>query len=72
MNDLIEPIRARLRRENRVVAEIRYGEYGRRNFAAILAQARSIVFLCESETQGMASSRGSRAAFRSSPGTAGE
>jgi hypothetical protein len=52
--ELIAPIRARLRREGRSVAEIRYGRYREEEFRSLLAKARSMLFLCESETQGIA------------------
>lgn len=52
--DLIEPIRARLRREGRSVATVRYGEYREEEFHALLGRTRSMIFLCESETQGIA------------------
>lgn len=51
---LIEPIRAALRKRGLSVREIRYGYYRERDFHAVLGQCRSMIFLCEHETQGIA------------------
>ena len=51
---LIEPIRGRLRQAGRSFREIRYGAYRETEFAAALAECRTMIFLCEHETQGIA------------------
>ena len=51
---LIEPIRESLRQAGRSVREIRYGAYREAEFAATLAECRTMIFLCEHETQGIA------------------
>jgi hypothetical protein len=51
---LVAPIRERLKQEGRSVAEFRYGFYKREEFLDALARCRSMVFLCEHETQGLA------------------
>src|SRR6185369_6904526 len=51
---LIEPIRASLRKDRRSFVEIRYGSYREEDFRAALAQCRTMIFLCEHETQGIA------------------
>ena len=51
---LIEPIRARLRSKGHSFAEIRYGHYEEAQFLAQLARCRTMIFLCEHETQGIA------------------
>ena len=51
---LLEPIRRLLRKHGRSFAEVRYGYYQEEDFHAALARCRSMVFLCEHETQGIA------------------
>ena len=51
---LIAPIRESLRQAGRSVREIRYGAYRETEFAAALAECRTMIFLCEHETQGIA------------------
>ncbi len=53
-SSLIEPIRALLRSKNRSFAEMRYGYYREQDFLAELSRCRTMVFLCEHETQGIA------------------
>jgi glycosyltransferase involved in cell wall biosynthesis len=54
VSSLISPIRATLRRQGRSFLEIRYGHYLEEEFRSALAKCRSMVFLCEHETQGIA------------------
>ena len=51
---LIGPIVSHLRREGRSFETIRYGHYEEEEYRAALARCRSMVFLCEHETQGIA------------------
>jgi glycosyltransferase involved in cell wall biosynthesis len=51
---LIEPIRQTLREAGRSVREICYGSYREEEFRTALAQCRTMIFLCEHETQGIA------------------
>jgi hypothetical protein len=51
---LLDPVRALLRRAGRSSAEIRYGHYREEEFEALLARSRSMIFVCEHETQGIA------------------
>jgi hypothetical protein len=51
---LIAPIRDLLRRLGRSFTEMRYGHYREEDFRAALAQSRTMIFLCEHETQGIA------------------
>src|SRR5262249_10387879 len=51
---LIDPIRAGLPARGRSIREIRYGFYREHEFHAALAQCRTMIFLCEHETQGIA------------------
>jgi glycosyltransferase involved in cell wall biosynthesis len=51
---LIEPIRAMLRAHGHSYQEIRYGFYREEVFHAALTRCRSMIFLCEHETQGIA------------------
>src|SRR5262249_39761755 len=51
---LIDPIRTFLRERGRSVCEIRYGCYREEEFRAALARCRTMIFLCEHETQGIA------------------
>jgi hypothetical protein len=52
--ELITPIRAALRAAGRSVEEIRYGYYEEDDFRAALSRSRSMIFLCEHESQGIA------------------
>ena len=51
---LIEPIRRKLRDSGRTFREIRYGFYREEQFHSALAECRTMIFLCEHETQGIA------------------
>ncbi len=51
---LIKPIQARLEEEGRSVLTIRYGHYREEHFQAALQRCKSMIFLCEHETQGIA------------------
>ncbi len=51
---LINPILDHLRARGLRVATLRYGYYKEEAFAAILRDCRSMIFLCEHETQGIA------------------
>ena len=51
---LIEPIRHALRAAGRSFQELRYGLYREEAFHAALAKCRTMIFLCEHETQGIA------------------
>jgi glycosyltransferase involved in cell wall biosynthesis len=51
---LIAPIRNTLRKRGHSVLEIRYGSYCESDFHAALARCRTMIFLCEHETQGIA------------------
>lgn len=51
---LLEPIRATLRRFGITFLEIRYGHYREDDFREALSKCRSMIFLCEHETQGIA------------------
>jgi hypothetical protein len=53
-SSLIEPIRGKLRQAGRSFREIRYGAYREVELEAALAECRTVVFLCEHETQGIA------------------
>ncbi len=52
--ELLEPIRKELRHRRLRVAEIRYGSYREEEFMEVLKRAKSMVFVCEHETQGLA------------------
>ncbi|MDE5445647.1 glycosyltransferase family 1 protein [Bradyrhizobium sp. CSA207] len=52
--ELIGPIRRHLEAEGRTVEVIRYGHYKEDDYKAALARCRSMVFLCEHESQGIA------------------
>jgi hypothetical protein len=52
--ELIEPIRAQLRQQGRSFTEIRYGHYREEDFRAALSRCRSMIFLCQNESQGIA------------------
>lgn len=51
---LIEPIRRKLRDAGRTFREIRYGFYEEEEFQSALGECRTMIFLCEHETQGIA------------------
>lgn len=51
---LIEPIRQMLHAAGRSFREIRYGFYREEQFRSVLAQCRTMIFLCEHESQGIA------------------
>jgi len=51
---LLEPIRNLLRKKGRSFAEIRYGFYEEDDFLNLLGQSKTMIFLCEHETQGIA------------------
>lgn len=51
---LIEPIRSQLKDLGLTFAEIRYGDYEEDAFRRLLQQCKSMVFLCEHESQGLA------------------
>jgi glycosyltransferase involved in cell wall biosynthesis len=51
---LIEPIRRKLRQAGRSFREIRYGFYREDEYRLALAACRTMIFLCEHETQGIA------------------
>lgn len=52
--ELINPIGEHLRARGLRVATIRYGFYKEEDFAALLKKSRTMIFLCEHETQGIA------------------
>ncbi len=54
VGDLIEPIRAYLKKAGCSVTEIRYGSYQEEDYQAALARCRSMIFLCQNESQGIA------------------
>src|SRR5207249_3719550 len=51
---LIDPIRRTLRNGGRSFREIRYGFYEEKDFHQALLEARTMIFLCEHEGQGIA------------------
>jgi hypothetical protein len=51
---LLEPIRTVLRARHQSFCEIRYGFYREQEFRAALARCRTMIFLCEHESQGIA------------------
>jgi glycosyltransferase involved in cell wall biosynthesis len=51
---LIEPIRRMLRESGRSFREFRYGYYLEEEFQTALSECRTMIFLCEHETQGIA------------------
>jgi hypothetical protein len=53
-SSLIEPIRRTLRQSGKSFCEIRYGCYREEDFRSALADCRTMIFLCEHETQGIA------------------
>lgn len=52
--ELLQPIRAELRKRSLSFQEIRYGFYEEEDFHRLLQQCRAMIFLCEHETQGIA------------------
>ncbi|MGY8637493.1 glycosyltransferase family 1 protein [Bradyrhizobium sp. 14AA] len=52
--ELIEPIRRHLEASGRTVEVLRYGHYKEDDYKAALARCRSMIFLCEHESQGIA------------------
>lgn len=52
--ELIEPIRRHLEASGRTVEVVRYGHYKEDDYKAALARCRSMIFLCEHESQGIA------------------
>jgi hypothetical protein len=51
---LLEPTQEMLKRRGRSMVTLRYGHHAHFDFARELARARSMIFLCEHETQGLA------------------
>ena len=51
---LLEPVLAELARRGLRVEVVRYGRYTHGGYRRLLARSRSMLFLCENETQGMA------------------
>ena len=51
---LIQPVRQGLHRRKLKFAELRYGSYEEADFRALLARSRAMIFLSESESQGLA------------------
>lgn len=52
--ELIGPVRRALEGRGLRVASLRYGSYREEDFRLLLARSRTMVFLCEHETQGIA------------------
>jgi glycosyltransferase involved in cell wall biosynthesis len=52
--ELLGPVRTELERRGLRVATLRYGYYRPEDYAALLRRCRSVLFLCEHETQGLA------------------
>ena len=52
--ELIDPIRAELRKQGLSFTEIRYGHYKEEEFHSLLKKIKAMIFLCEHETQGIA------------------
>jgi hypothetical protein len=52
--ELVEPIIASLRRRGLQIATIRYGAYHEAEYRALLSRSRSMLFLTEHESQGLA------------------
>lgn len=52
--ELIQPIRDALLRHKLRFAEIRYGSYKESDFRSLLARSKAMIFLSESESQGLA------------------
>jgi hypothetical protein len=53
-SELIEPVRAALRKRGLSFSELRYGSYREEEFEDLLGRCRAMIFLCEHETQGIA------------------
>jgi glycosyltransferase involved in cell wall biosynthesis len=53
-SSLLEPIRRKLRESGVSFREIRYGHYREAQFQSALSECRTMIFLCEHETQGLA------------------
>jgi len=51
---LLDPIRAELRRRGLRFSELRYGRYDEKTYRAALREASFMIFLCEHESQGLA------------------
>jgi hypothetical protein len=51
---LLDPIRTALQTAGRSVTELRYGHYREDDYLEALRRCRSMIFLCEHETQGIA------------------
>lgn len=51
---LLQPVRAGLERRGLKFAELRYGGYDEPDFRSLLARSRAMIFLSESESQGIA------------------
>jgi hypothetical protein len=51
---LLEPIAAELLRRKLTFVEIRYGHYSERQYQQLIRRCRSMLFLCEHESQGLA------------------
>jgi hypothetical protein len=52
--ELLNPLKAILDHKNLTHQSIRYGEYDIANLKAMLKNSKSVIFLCEHETQGLA------------------
>lgn len=52
--ELLQPLRAELRRRGLTFEEIRYGRYRPDDYAAALGRCRALLFVCEHESQGLA------------------
>lgn len=52
--ELVEPIREHLRACGRSFEEISYGSYREQDYQAALARCRTMIFLCQHESQGIA------------------
>ena len=52
--ELLQPIRAELKRRGLTFQEIRYGFYEEEDFRKSLGQVKAMIFLCEHESQGIA------------------
>lgn len=52
--ELLQPIRAELKKRDLTFQEIRYGFYEEEDFGQLLGRCNAMIFLCEHETQGIA------------------
>jgi hypothetical protein len=52
--ELIDPIKQLLQEKKLSVETIKYGSYQHKDYASALSRSKSMIFLCEHETQGMA------------------